>query len=252
MFHVSSGSWMLILLTPANHRFFTHFGENHCRLSAIHSVLEAPARKRPLILWAISKALFDLPNAHRERLENLWVDELVYASSWRKYVSERLEDLTMKMIWLFALTIADILIMPISHIPMLNKFSILLCIIGFCITLVLYQEQRQFVGTGGASGAAYLNARNTTCGFEPTAIVHSLPEVAFVWAFFLFTAQGFWMTFGDVPTNLLLLAIVPVGVVIIVACFGLWVALRTRAERGSKDSTTPVPPVDTPTPDCMV
>jgi hypothetical protein len=37
---------------------------------------------------------------------------------------------------------------------MLNKFSILLCIIGFCITLVLYQEQRQFVGTGGASGVS--------------------------------------------------------------------------------------------------
>jgi len=224
-------------------------------MSAVHAVLEAPERKRPLILRAISKALFDLPNAHRERLENLWVDELVYASSWRKHVSERLDDLMMKMTWFFALTIADILIMPISHIPILNKLSILLCIIGLCITLVLYQEQRQYVGTSGGSGAAYLNARNTSCGFEPTAIVHSLPEVAFVWAFFLFTIQGFWMTFGDVPTNLLLLAIIPVGIVIFVAWFGVWIALRTRDERTSEDTTTPVPPVDqkdTPTADCMV
>ncbi|KAH9979757.1 hypothetical protein BJV74DRAFT_120386 [Russula compacta] len=49
----------------ANHRFFTHFGEDHCRLSAVHPVLEAPARKRSLILTVISKALFDLPNEHR-------------------------------------------------------------------------------------------------------------------------------------------------------------------------------------------
>jgi len=90
---------MPILITPANHRFFTHFGENHCRMSATHSVLEAPAKRRPLILWAISKALFDLPNAHRARLEKLWVDELVYASSWRKHVSERVEDLKLTMTW---------------------------------------------------------------------------------------------------------------------------------------------------------
>ncbi|KAH9952360.1 hypothetical protein BC827DRAFT_1256263 [Russula dissimulans] len=92
--------WVVV----ANHRFFTHFGENHCRMSAVQPVLELPGGKRPLILRALSKALFDLPNAHRVRLEKLWVDELVYASSWRKHVSERVEDLRLKMIWIFALT----------------------------------------------------------------------------------------------------------------------------------------------------
>jgi hypothetical protein len=94
-----AGSWMLILLTPANHRFFTHFGENHCRLSAIHSVLEAPARKRPSFCGPFPRLCSTYPMPIESALENLWVDELVYASSWRKYVSERLEDLTMKMIW---------------------------------------------------------------------------------------------------------------------------------------------------------
>jgi hypothetical protein len=84
---------------PANHRFFTHFGEDHCRMSATHSVVDTPAGKRNLILTTISKALFDLPTEHRERLENLWVDELVYGSAWRKHVSERVEDLLQKMTW---------------------------------------------------------------------------------------------------------------------------------------------------------
>ncbi|KAI9509045.1 hypothetical protein F5148DRAFT_816527 [Russula earlei] len=87
--------WVVV----ANHRFFTHFGENHCRMSAVHSVLEAPIRKRSLLLTGISKVLFDLPNEHRRRLENIWVDELVYAAAWRKYVSERVEDLRLTMIW---------------------------------------------------------------------------------------------------------------------------------------------------------
>jgi hypothetical protein len=68
-------------------------------MSATHSVVEAPARRGSLILTAISKALFDLPTEHRERLEKLWVDELVYSSAWRKHVSERVEELMQKMTW---------------------------------------------------------------------------------------------------------------------------------------------------------
>ena len=95
-----------LFFSTANHRFFTHFGEDHCRMSSVHSVLQAPDRKKSIILRAISKALFDLPNQHRERLEQLWVDDLVYASAWRKHVSERIEDLRLKMIWVSQITAA--------------------------------------------------------------------------------------------------------------------------------------------------
>ena len=89
----------LTTLFAANHRFFTHFGEDHCRMSSVHAVVEAPPAKRSLILTGISKVLFDLPIEHRERLKNLWVDELVYSSAWRKHVSERVDDLLQKMTW---------------------------------------------------------------------------------------------------------------------------------------------------------
>jgi hypothetical protein len=93
------GSVPIFFSFTANHRFFTHFGEDHCRMSSVHSVLQAPDRKKSIILTAISKVLFGLPNQHRERLERLWVDDLVYASAWRKHVSERIGDLRLKMIW---------------------------------------------------------------------------------------------------------------------------------------------------------
>ncbi|KAI0250658.1 hypothetical protein BJV78DRAFT_545954 [Lactifluus subvellereus] len=87
--------WVIV----ANHRFFTHFGEDHCRMSSCQSVLDTPKRKQNLILAAISKALFDLPNGRRTRLEGLWVDDLAYTSTWRKYVSETVEDLKQSVIW---------------------------------------------------------------------------------------------------------------------------------------------------------
>jgi hypothetical protein len=78
--------------SPANHRFSTHFGEDHYRMSSIHSVVEAPAVKRGLILTAISKALFNLPVEDRGRNERLWVNELVYSSAWRKFISGVLQQ----------------------------------------------------------------------------------------------------------------------------------------------------------------
>ena len=91
--------YLAIVFPPANHRFFTHFGEDHCRMSSMHSILESPPRKRSIILTAISKLLFDLPIDHRERLERLWVDQLVYCAPWRKHVSERAGDLLQKITW---------------------------------------------------------------------------------------------------------------------------------------------------------
>ena len=65
---------LTIRFSPAHHRFFTHFEEDRCRMSCIHSVVEAPAGKQGFILMAISKALFDLPTECRARLKRYgWV-----------------------------------------------------------------------------------------------------------------------------------------------------------------------------------
>ncbi|KAF8257102.1 hypothetical protein EI94DRAFT_1634117, partial [Lactarius quietus] len=48
--------------TIANHRFFIHFGEDHCRLSSDQAILEVPDAKRSLVLAILSKVLlFDFP-----------------------------------------------------------------------------------------------------------------------------------------------------------------------------------------------
>jgi len=72
--------------------------QDHCRMSYEQSILEAPERQCSLLLSAISKALFEIPNGHRAWLECIWVDQLTYTSSWRKYVSGRIEDIKLIMI----------------------------------------------------------------------------------------------------------------------------------------------------------
>jgi hypothetical protein len=85
-----------------------------------------------------------------------------------------------------------------------------------------------------------LDDRNTTYGFQPTAIVHSIPQAAFVWAIFLFVIQGFYMTFGDIPGRILLPVVIPVAVVLLIACFGIWVALHPRG-RPLEEASEPLP-----------
>jgi len=233
--------WVVV----ASHRFFAHFGEDHCRMSSCQPVLDAPKRKQNLILTTISKALFDLPNEHRTRLEGLWVDDLAYTSTWRKYVSETVEDLKQRVILIFALLIANLLMIPISYSPALTKSSMLLCILGLGITFVLFQEQRKLVDTDSSTAAGYLDARNTSYGFQPTAIVHSLPHASFIWALLLFAIQGFWMTFSGLPTEIFLPVVIPVAVVLVVACMGIWIALHPR-EKPFGDATVLA---SVPTPD---
>jgi len=173
---------------------------------------------------------------------------MTYTSIWRKFVSERIEDLKYYMVLLFALWIANILTLPHAYIAALSKSSMIVCMFGFCVAFILLQEQRKFEGTSASTGATYLDSHNTTYGFQPTAIVHSIPQAAFAWASFLFVIQGFWITFGDIPRTILLPIIIPVAFVLLIACFGIWVALHPRGkpfEEASEALRVPSPALPT-------
>jgi hypothetical protein len=53
----------------AHHCFSTHFGEDRCCVSSIHSVVEAQAGERGPTLMTASKALFNVPAEYAERLQ---------------------------------------------------------------------------------------------------------------------------------------------------------------------------------------
>ena len=75
----------------------------------------------------------------------------------------------------------------------------------------------------------YLDDRNTkSYGFQPTAIVHSLPKALFVWALLLFAIQVFWMTFSGLSPLLLLSTLFPIAAVLVVVCACIWKALHPR------------------------
>ena len=77
-------------------------------------------------------------------------------------------------------------------------------------------------------------------GFELTTFVHGLPQASFVYTFYLFVIQGFWMSFDDLPLRIALPIIISVAVVFVVICFGVWVVLQPRG-KPSEETLLPAP-----------
>jgi hypothetical protein len=99
-FHASTTRGTSRDLPPANHRFFIHFGEDHCRLSSDQLILEVPDSKRSLTLAIISNALlFGLPNEYQAKFESLWVDQLAYISPRREQFHRTVEELSGMILW---------------------------------------------------------------------------------------------------------------------------------------------------------
>ncbi|KAN0127126.1 hypothetical protein V8E53_015064 [Lactarius tabidus] len=246
--------------TVANHRFFIHFGEDHCRLSSDQAILES-IRRESLVLIIISNTLlFGFPNWYQARFEGLWIDQLAYTAPWQKHVSETNKDFRQMMSSVFALLIANTLMIQSSSLLALTYTSLSICIFALVITSVLLREQQRLADTNAAVAAVYLDDRNTkSCGFQPIAIVYSLPQALFVWALILFLIQIFWMAFIDISLTSLLSTIIPITAVLVMASVGIWLALHPRQKHIEDTMPPPISPLITtgdqkehPAPDAMV
>ncbi|KAN0131595.1 hypothetical protein V8E53_010437 [Lactarius tabidus] len=232
--------------TIMNHRFFICAGEDLYRLSSDQCVLERPDSERGWLSTMISKALFGIPDVHRGEIETLWVDQLAYSSfhlaSWRKHISNTAEDLKQKMSWTFTLLGLNVAVMSIPASHALTKASLLLGFLGLSIAFFLLQVQQSLIDADAATAAKYLKDWNTRYGFLPIAIVHSLPQALFIWAFLLLAIQGFWMTFADLPLPLILATFLPVAAMLVIA----FVVIRKAVYPRQKVVKDPAPQAPIP------
>jgi len=85
----------------ASHRFSTHYGQEHCRLSRDQTILSIPERKQHWLSSALSRLLFGMPAICVDKFESLWVDDIVYAEQWRDFMISCQEDRKLFVSWAF-------------------------------------------------------------------------------------------------------------------------------------------------------
>ncbi|KAI9435468.1 hypothetical protein H4582DRAFT_1969598 [Lactarius indigo] len=108
--------------------------------------------------------------------------------------------------------------------------QLFLCVFDLAVTSFLLQRQQRLLNMNIPTSVAYLKHWNTSYGCQPIAMVHSLPQALFVWALLLFSMQGFWMIFSDLPLVLLLCTLFPAAAILIMMCLGIWLVVRPRPE----------------------
>jgi hypothetical protein len=70
----------------ANHKFFTHYGQAQSRLSRDQAILNASVQCPPWISALSSAITFRTSDVYLARLEDVFVDDLVYADQWGPFM----------------------------------------------------------------------------------------------------------------------------------------------------------------------
>ncbi|KAH8987894.1 hypothetical protein EDB92DRAFT_2104876 [Lactarius akahatsu] len=162
----------------------TYVASSWATVASHRSLVYSDSKRSPVLTTISNVLLFGFPEEHMSRFENLGVDQLANTSRWREHVSETADDLKQQVPRMLALLSANILMLQISSLPALTKFSLILCVLSLTMMSTLLQEQWRLVGTS-ATTAVYLGGLVTLYGFQPIAIVHSLSQALFVWALLL-------------------------------------------------------------------
>lgn len=91
------------MIISAQYKFTNHHGEENARLSRDQSILASSSIDTHWALSLSSRLLFGIPKTYTERLETLFVDELVYVDHWHHFMAECLQQWQESVSWSFML-----------------------------------------------------------------------------------------------------------------------------------------------------
>jgi len=75
-----------------NHRVSTHYGERHARLSRNQAILVDDAQESRRVAFLTSLLSFQASAGYHARLNDIFIDHLVYAHQWKPFMSACLRD----------------------------------------------------------------------------------------------------------------------------------------------------------------
>jgi len=199
-----------ILSVFADWRFLYFHGQRHARLVQYQSVYSKPKRERTLLIKLLSPLLFLEPKVYLREMEKLWTDEVVSEIVWRKFISSQLEgwkDLILTSTVMLSAnvgflaipgvvisnlggsgitTVGQVVVLA-SPAQMASSLSIVTSVASIVTGLLLIRFNRTKQEEIVSDVSVYLreNSRGRL-GFEPTAIIFSLPWALLLWSMVIF------------------------------------------------------------------
>ncbi|KAJ7081755.1 hypothetical protein C8R44DRAFT_823400 [Mycena epipterygia] len=190
-----------------HNKYITHYGQEHSRLSRDQSILFDPEQKHPWISILMGYLTFKTSDIYLTRLDDVFVDHIVYVDQWSQFMSDCLQDCRRS---LFGALSGLLLHLPFLVLnfpsPALLTASVAVFGSGLTSSILLGHKYEPMQGLSATDAMTYLDTvHSPVFKFQAVAFIFSLPKVLHLWGCVLFLANcllvvaeylGFGMAMG--------------------------------------------------------
>ncbi|KAJ6612339.1 hypothetical protein B0H10DRAFT_2192478 [Mycena sp. CBHHK59/15] len=191
-----------------NNKYLTHYGQENARLSRDQAILYDPEQKHLWISVILSCLSFKISEMYQERLDDVFVDHIVYTNQWEKLMSDCLQQwrgstygalsglmcaLMFEQSFFFTEQLSS-LHLPFlvlgSPLPVVSTVSISLFGSSLMSSIFLTQCYEPMQRNTATQAMNYLETiQSPTFKFQFVALVFSLPKMLQLWGFLVLLAN---------------------------------------------------------------
>ncbi|KAF9242856.1 hypothetical protein BU15DRAFT_72507 [Melanogaster broomeanus] len=205
-----------------NQRFATFHEQQSDQLDRLQEMYPGDVPEHRWLSTVANLALWGIPGHYNTLLEDLYMNEHVYADRWTHFMSLCLVDWTSSMSWTLTVLIASMLLANLPGGTISTAIpTVLSCGVSIAFASCLHLRHSPLAKASASIRARYLRrARSTPVGFLPSAVVFSLPKAAYVWAVGFLFAQILFIASRSVSK---LFAFIAASFLAVLLLFVLWV-----------------------------
>ncbi|KAF8068882.1 hypothetical protein FPV67DRAFT_1095201 [Lyophyllum atratum] len=170
--------WHLVF----KHRFSTHYGEQHARLSRDQVILVDASRESRRFGILASLLSFKTSDAYVSRLNDIYTDHLVYSHQWEPFMERCLKDWRSSSYLASSSLIIHLLLNFIPTQQLLTIFSASCFGASFISSMLLIHRHDSLENATATEALIYLNGvRSDNFKFQWVALAYSLPKALYFW-----------------------------------------------------------------------
>ncbi|KAF8137515.1 hypothetical protein EV363DRAFT_1318186 [Boletus edulis] len=192
----------------SNQQFVTFYGQQTAQLDRLQEMFHPNDVQHKWLSNAANFLMWGL-------LDDLYVNEEVYADQWTRFLSTCLADWTSSLSWSLPVLIsqkrilrASLLLANVRGGTMSTSIpSVLSCAVSITSASCLHLRHHPLAESSAGVGARYLRfAKSSTVGFLPSSVAFSLPRAGYLWGVGLLTAQFLFVASQSVSKFVALVA----------------------------------------------
>ncbi|KAG6847623.1 hypothetical protein H0H93_006975, partial [Arthromyces matolae] len=164
------------------HRVNTHYGQEYARLHRNQSILADTARESRVLHILTSLLTFGTSKKYVARLNNIYLDQQVYAHQWQPFIKDALYDWrTISSLALLA-PISCLVFFFIPSAPIITFICASFFGISFMSSIFLIHRLETMSNATAKVASIYLgDIRSDRFKFQLAAFAYALPRASFFW-----------------------------------------------------------------------